>query len=329
MTLPRGPVAVVGLGLIGGSLARALVDAGTDVVGWDPDAQTMVAAADAGIRVVGSLEEACGTAPWLVVLAVPLVVVDQTARALAPLLGPDALVTDVGSVKGPVRDAMVAAGLGERFVGAHPMAGTEHSGFRSSDPELLRGARWAVTLDGTTPMTGFLAVVELVVDVLRGIVHPLSDGVHDEAAALISHVPHVVATELLNIVAHSTITDVAVGLAAGSFRDGTRVARTDPARTEAMIVENAGWVGPALRVAARDLERLAEALESNGPTGWFFSRGDALRSGGAEPGSQTLRTITLHPDEPWQAELVALGARGGRITGRGDDASLVVEDPGA
>lgn len=328
MTLPRGPVAVVGLGLIGGSLARSLVAAGTDVVGWDPDGQTMLAAADAGIRAVGSIDEVCGAEPWLVVIAVPLRVVDQTARALAPVLARGAFVTDVGSVKGPVRDAMVAAGLEDRFIGAHPMAGTEHSGFQASDTQLLRDARWAVTLDATTPMEGFLAVVELVVDVLGGTVHPLSDSVHDEAAALISHVPHVVATELLNIVAHSTITDVAVGLAAGSFRDGTRVARTDPARTEAMVVENAGWVGPALRVAARDLERLADALDSNGPTGWFFSRADALRAGGAEPGSQTLSTVTLDPQGPWQTELVALGARGGRITGTGEGSSVVVEDPG-
>ena len=329
MTLPAGPVAVVGLGLIGGSLARALADAGLDVVGWDPDPQTTAAASDAGIRATASLDEVCSAEPWLVVVAAPLVVVAQTARALARSLRPGAIVTDVGSVKGPVRDAMEAAGLGARFVGAHPMAGTEHSGFGSSDPHLLRGVRWALTLDGRTPLDGFLAVVELIVDVLDGTVHPLSDAVHDEAAALISHVPHVVATELLNIVAHSTIVDVAVGLAAGSFRDGTRVARTDPARTEAMIVENAGWVGPALRVAARDLERLADDLESNAPTGWFFARGDALRSGGADPGSETLRTISLRTEQPWQAELVALGARGGRITGLAEGARLVVEDPGA
>ena len=329
MTLPAGPVAVVGLGLIGGSLARALTAAGLEVVGWDPDPQTTAAASDAGIRATASLDEACSTEPWLVVVAAPLVVVAQTARALARSLRPGAIVTDVGSVKGPVRDAMVDAGLGARFVGAHPMAGTEHSGFRSSDPHLLRGVRWAVTLDGSTPLDGFLALVELIVDVLDGTVHPLSDAVHDEAAALISHVPHVVATELLNIVAHSTVVDVAVGLAAGSFRDGTRVARTDPTRTEAMIVENAGWVGPALRVAARDLERLADDLGSNAPTGWFFARGDALRSGGADPGSETLRTLPLRAEDPWQAELVALGGRGGRITGVADGASLVVEDPRA
>lgn len=184
-----------------------------------------------------------------------------------------------------------------------------------------------MTLDDTTPLDGFCSVVELLVEVLAGTVHPLSDSAHDEAAALISHVPHVVATELLNIVAHSSIRDVAVGLAAGSFRDGTRVARTDPARTEAMIVENAGWVAPALLLAARDLERLAQDLESNAPTGWFFSRGDALRSGGADLGSQALRTMVLRADDRWQSDLASWGARGGRITGIGEASSLVVEDP--
>lgn len=327
MTLPAGPVAVVGLGLIGGSLARSLTAAGLDVVGWDPDPRTTADAAAVGIRATASLDELCAAEPWLVVVAVPLVVVGQTARSLARSVRPGTVVTDVGSVKGPVRSAMAAAGLDEQYVGAHPMAGTEHSGFGSSDPHLLRGARWAVTLDGSTRLDGFLAVVELVVEVLGGTVHPLSDAVHDEAAALISHVPHVVATELLNLVAHSTIVDVAVGLAAGSFRDGTRVARTDPARTEAMVVENAGWVGPALRLAARDLERLADDLGSNAPTGWFFARADSLRSGGAEPGSATVRTVALRPEEPWQDELVALGARGGRITGLVEGGDLVVEDP--
>lgn len=329
MTARRGTVAIIGLGLIGGSLARALVAAGTGVVGWDPDPQTLAAAQEVGVRVAGSIEEACDEDPWLVVVAVPLVVVAQTARSLARVLSPGAVVTDVGSVKGPVRDAMVAAGLGSRYVGAHPMAGTEHSGFEASDGDLLRGARWAVTLDASTPLDGFLGVVELVVGTLGGTVHPLHDAVHDEGAALISHVPHVVATELLNIVAHSTIRDVAVGLAAGSFRDGTRVARTDPARTEAMVVENAGWVAPALRLAVRDLERLAADLESNASTTWFFSRADALRAGGAEAGSQAVRTLRPAEQADWRAELAELGARGGRITGLGDDESLVVEDPGA
>src|SRR5699024_10595988 len=128
----------------------------------------------------------------LVVVAVPLRAVDQTAQLLASVLGPRTVVTDVGSVKAPVRAAMDRAGLGDRYVGAHPMAGTEHSGFDASRADLLVGARWAVTVDHATSERAFLMVAAMITTTFDGVVHPLTDDVHDEAAALISHVPHVV-----------------------------------------------------------------------------------------------------------------------------------------
>jgi prephenate dehydrogenase len=309
----RDGLVVVGLGLVGGSLARALVAAGTDVAGWDPDPVTREAARAAGVRVLTSLDDLADVPAPLVVVATPLRVVPQTARALSDVLGADAVVTDVGSVKGPVRDAMTAAGLADRYVGAHPMAGTEHTGFLASTPDLLVGVRWAVTVHPTTSTAAFLRVVDLVTRVLHGTVHPLTDTVHDEAAALVSHVPHILATELLNVVAHSPIRDVALGLAAGSFRDGTRVARTDPRRTEAMVVENAPWVVAALRVVARDLEALADQLQDNAPTGEFFDRADAVRRGptGAAR-TETVRTVGL--DDGWQEALATRGAAGALVT---------------
>jgi prephenate dehydrogenase len=123
----------------------------------------------------------------------------------------------------------------------------------------------------------------------------LTDELHDEAVALVSHVPHVLANQLLGAVAGAPVRDLALRLAAGSFRDGTRVGLSDPRRTEAMVTENAAWVVPTLRLAARDLERLADALDSNAPTHWFFDRPDAVRERLVRPGGT--RVTGLHPGD--------------------------------
>lgn len=314
-TAPPSPTAsrvgVLGLGLIGGSVARALLAAGRTVVGWDPDGATRESARDLGVEVLGSVEDLADVPLDLLVLAVPLRAVGQTVAALAPVLGEETVLTDVASVKAPVRAAVVSAGLGERYVGAHPMAGTEHSGFDASDADLLRGARWALTLDASTRSRSVLLVAELVTTVFDGVVVPLTDDVHDEATALISHVPHVVATELLNLVARAPVRPVALGLAAGSFRDGTRVARTTPRRTQAMVTDNAPWVAAALRRSIADLTRLALALETHASTDEFFDRADLLRSG--EEVTEVVRTLVLDDGPGWQARLTDLGARGAQV----------------
>jgi prephenate dehydrogenase len=106
----------------------------------------------------------------------------------------------------------------------------------------------------------------------------LTDEEHDAAVTLVSQVPHVVATQLLNAAVRSPLRDAALALAAGSFRDGTRVAYTDPERTRAMVEANAAHVVPALREAARDLLDLAERLETGGSTAEFFHQADPLRA---------------------------------------------------
>jgi prephenate dehydrogenase len=282
-----GRVVVLGLGLVGGSLARLLHARGADVVGYDADAATRTAAAAAGLRVADDVAGAVAEA-GVVVLAVPLRAMGAVAAEVAAAAPPGVTVTDVGSVKGPVRQAVAAAGLGERYVGAHPMAGTEHSGFGASSAALLDGAPWAVTVaaGASTPGVGtagtdparLAAVLRLVTGRLGGTAAVLTDELHDEAAALVSHVPHVLATQLLNAVAGAPVRDVALGLAAGSFRDGTRVAFTDPARTQAMVTENAAWVAPALRKAVRDLEAVVAALETNASLHGFFHEADQVRA---------------------------------------------------
>ncbi|WP_369369518.1 prephenate dehydrogenase [Promicromonospora sp. Populi] len=336
-----GSVGIVGLGLIGGSLARALQGAGVPVVATDPSSAE--AARAAGLTVADDVAGLAVQRPDVVVLAVPLramrAVAAELAEALSGEPGWDPTVTDVGSVKAPVREAVSDAGLGDRYVGAHPMSGTERSGFEASSVELLQGIPWAVTCAPGTDPARLERVLRLVTGPLGGTAAVLTDELHDEAAALVSHVPHVLANQLLGAVAGAPVRDLALRLAAGSFRDGTRVGLSDPRRTEAMVTENAAWVAPVLRLAARDLERLAEALDSNAPTHWFFDRPDSVRERLGRPGGT--RVTGLHPGDgaglsdvgsdvdvvpltgDWPAELVTRCAGGAVVFALEDGTALL------
>jgi prephenate dehydrogenase len=321
-------VAVLGLGLVGGSLVRLLHARGVGVVGQDVDPATVAAARAAGLTATGAVAEAVDGAD-LVVLAVPLRAMRATAVEVARAIDTtvDATVTDVGSVKGPVRLAVEAAGLGDRYVGAHPMAGTEHSGFAASSADLMDGAPWAVTVRRGGPGTGagrLERLLRLLTGPLAGTAAVLTDDVHDEAAALVSHVPHVLATQLLNAVAGAPVRDAALGLAAGSFRDGTRVAHTDPSRTEAMVTENAAWVAPALRKTIRDLEALVAALETNAPVHGFFHAADDVRAQG-RPGrrARVAAELSVPLAGDWPATLVDRCTAGAVVTGVTDSEVLL------
>ncbi len=286
--LPRPPVGVVGLGQLGGSLAAALVAAGREVRGWDVDPAARDAAAARGVTVSRELT-------GVVVLAVPL---PATAAALDGVdVDPAATVTDVGSVKEPVL-ASVGAALGGRFVGGHPMAGTERSGHAATDPALFRGARWALCLEPGTELPRWLRAAEVALDAGAEVV-PVTAAEHDAAVAAVSHVPHLLAAALA--AAAGEAGPLALALAAGSFRDGTRVAGSDPALVTAMVEGNAGPTAAALD---RVLAQLAR------PWPDLVAAGHAVRAGPAAAGSRTVRV----PLE--RAALLSLGRAGGAVTRR-------------
>jgi prephenate dehydrogenase len=255
-------VAVIGLGLIGGSLMQALAARGHAVVGFDADpatratARTAAARATAGARwqVAGTIRDAVGTAQ-LVVLAVPLPALPAVLREMS---GHPGLVTDVTSVKGPVRD--LTADLA--FVGGHPMAGKETSGFRSADPALFAGCAWVLCLEpDQTSLPDWLLLAELFTGLGARIVPATADE-HDRAVAAVSHVPHLLAAALATVVADDQL---AAALAAGSFRDGTRVAATRPELVAAMCGGNAAAVRPALDGVLGTLDDLRAALSAPDP----------------------------------------------------------------
>ena len=158
-------IAIVGLGLIGGSLARRLVNAGCEVIAWNHNDRPYETAKADGIRCVSTLAALADTKPDVLVLCNPLKAMPQILGALKPLIDTDiTTLTDVGSVKAMVREQVKAVGLEHCYVGAHPMAGNELSGWESSDPTLYDGALWAITVDENTEYQRFRAVATMIVD---------------------------------------------------------------------------------------------------------------------------------------------------------------------
>ncbi|WP_459548821.1 prephenate dehydrogenase [Nocardia sp. X0981] len=246
---------VLGTGLIGGSLLRAVTAAGYPAWGYNRSAPGVAAARTAGFDVTGDLPAALGRAAdtdALIVVAVPMPAVDPMLDAVAAH-APLCPLTDVVSVKAPVAAAVRRYGLQERYVGGHPMAGTAESGWQATDPGLFRGAAWAVGVEtGTDPRT-WTRVARLAVD-CGAVVVPVIASEHDRAVARISHLPHVLAEALA--VAGARGGDLALGLAAGSFRDGTRVAATAPDLVRAICEPNSEAL---LAVLDETLTALTEA----------------------------------------------------------------------
>lgn len=284
--MPAPPVSVVGLGQLGGSLAAALVAAGRPVTGWDVDEAARDAAAARGATIRRDVD-------GVVVLAVPLPAMTTALDELT--VGPDATITDLGSVKGPVLRAL-GERWGGRFVGGHPMCGTERSGHEATDPTLFTGARWAVCLEEDTELPRWLRVAEVALAAGAEVV-PVTAAEHDDAVAAISHVPHLLAAALAEAAADAG--PLALSLAAGSFASGTRVISSDPAFVTAMVEANAGPTAEALA-------RVLGHLESPWP---------ALVGGGhAVVTRETGRRDVRVPLE--RAALLAVGRAGGVITGR-------------
>lgn len=261
MGLKTSHVAIAGLGLIGGSLALRLVRSGVKVTAWNHREYPYENARKNGIECVKNLEDLTACRPDALVLCTPLKAIAQIASRLEKTWDENIVLTDVGSVKKQVREDIKKAGLGEFYVGAHPMAGTEHSGFGSASHSLLDSALWAITVDETTDANRFCKAADMIINGCGNQAIVLDDDAHDRAAAMISHMPHAVATAMANTLAQSEDLNIANALSAGSWRDMTRVSLTDPQRTRAMIEENSQNVAKLLRGMASSLAGCADALE--------------------------------------------------------------------
>ncbi len=263
-------VGIVGLGLLGGSLALDLVGSGARVRGFDPDAATQARAAARGIEVVDGL--AAVAASEIVVVATPTARVVDTVRGV--VAHGSAPVTDLASVR-----TATALGWGDdpmppTWVGGHPMAGTERRGFAAAQRGLVVGAPWLLTPHDGVDAAALAATVALVLSLgARPVV--IAPDLHDTVVATTSHLPHLVAWALQ--ARAQDLGEGVVALAGPSFRDATRVAASDPtfwadlldrnrAAVAAALADLQAWLAETASASRDDLvTRLSAARRVPGP----------------------------------------------------------------
>ncbi len=304
------PVCVLGLGLIGGSIMRAAKAAGREVFGYNRSVEGAHAAVgdgfDASTDLTDTLHRAA-EAGALIALAVPMPALGGMLAHVSES-APKCPLTDVTSVKRAVLDVVAAAGLQERFVGGHPMTGTAESGWAAGYAGLFTRAPWVVSVDDHVDPHVWSMVTGLALD-CGALVVPAKSDEHDAAAAVISHVPHLLA-EALAVTAGEV--PLAFALAAGSFRDGTRVAGTAPDLVRAMCESNCGQVLPAVDRVIELLGRARESLAHHNSVADLVEAGHAARTRYDSFPRSDIFTVVVG-EENWREELAAAGRAGGVI----------------
>ncbi len=257
---------VVGLGLIGGSLVRA-VKVGKlpyRVVGVARRERTRREALEAG-AVDAAVPEAADAAAAsdIVVLALPVLTIPSVLRTMAPALRPGTVVTDVGSTKvALIAEAEKILPPGVPFVGAHPIAGTEDSGFEASFPGLFRGARCILT-PGQSSTAEAVAAVRALWEQVGARVETMEAAVHDRILAVISHLPHVVAYALVNAAAaYDREIPGLLGYTGGGFRDFTRIAASHSVMWRDICLDNREEILTAIDRFAAEIQRLRAFVET-------------------------------------------------------------------
>lgn len=256
---------IIGVGLIGGSLARALKAAGAvgEVIGCGRDSAQLQLAQALGVIDRGETDLAAAVrGADVVVLAVPVGAMEGVLRAMAPHLGADTIVTDVGSTKGSVVTAAERAfgTVPARFVPGHPIAGTEQSGVAASFAELYQGRRVILTpLAHTDPAA--VALVRGLWQAAGAEVVEMEVQHHDEVLAATSHLPHVLAYTLVDTLARMEEHSEIFRFAAGGFRDFTRIASSDPRMWHDICLANRDAILKVLDRYTADLAAVRRAIE--------------------------------------------------------------------
>jgi cyclohexadieny/prephenate dehydrogenase len=291
---PFKRIALIGFGLIGGSIARAARAQGLagEIVATAHSAKTRARVSELGVvdRVVETNAQAAEDAD-LVILCIPVGACGPVAQEIAAHLKPGAIVSDVGSVKAAVvRDMAPYLPAGVHFVPAHPVAGTEYSGPDSGFAELFIN-RWCILTppEGTDPQA-----VEKLRAFWAGIgakVETMTPDHHDKVLAITSHLPHLIAYTIVGTadeLGQVTSSEV-MKFSAGGFRDFTRIASSDPIMWRDVFLANKEAVLEMLGTFNEDLSKLTRAIRRNDGEALFehFTRTRAIRRGIVEIGQDS------------------------------------------
>ncbi len=289
-------IAVIGCGLIGGSVVRAVRATGaawTIVVAERGAAKTRVEELGIADRVTDDLQDAVRNAD-LVIFATPVGAVGEAAEEAAPAYKPGAIISDVGSVKAAPGNAMRASAPGHVFViPGHPIAGTEHSGPDAGFAELFQN-RWTILTPGPSQDPAYLAAVEKLSAFWTAIgakVETMDEQHHDLVLAVTSHLPHLIAYNIVGTAADlEEVTQAEVmKYSAGGFRDFTRIAASDPVMWRDVFLNNKDAVLEILGRFNEDLQALSRAIRwgDGDKLQELFTRTRAIRRGIIEAGQET------------------------------------------
>ena len=293
--LPLFPrIALIGFGLIGGSIARAARAKGLagEIVTTARSPKTRARVAELGVvdRVVETNAEAVKDAD-LVILCIPVGACGPVAEEIAPHLKPGAIVSDVGSVKGAVvRDMAPHLPAGVHFVPAHPVAGTEHSGPDSGFPELFIN-RWCILTPPEGTDTAAVEKLRVFWTAIGAKVETMTPDHHDLVLAITSHLPHLIAYTIVGTadeLGEVTSSEV-MKFSAGGFRDFTRIAASDPTMWRDVFLTNKDAVLEMLGTFNEDLSKLTRAMRRGDGEALFdhFTRTRAIRRGIVEIGQDS------------------------------------------
>ncbi|MGZ4241811.1 MAG: prephenate dehydrogenase/arogenate dehydrogenase family protein [Actinomycetota bacterium] len=263
-------VAIIGTGLIGGSIGLALKrSTGATVIAFDQDPSTAAraverGAADGVARTAGEAAAGCD----FVFIATPVGAIARTALEISEVLAPGAVMTDVGSTKDRVVvEVDRSLREGSHFIGGHPMAGTEEEGIEAADGSLFEGSWWILTPTDRSDPAAYQRLHALLTT-LGARIMALKPSEHDELMAIISHVPQLTATALMNLAAERGRDHAALlALAAGGFRDVTRVAASNPDIWLDICRENGDAIASTLERFAEGLLALRDLIKENDAEG--------------------------------------------------------------
>lgn len=251
---------IIGTGLIGGSIGLALRQAGWHVSGFDSDPERLTQALDKGAIDQATAADGLERTADLTFIATNVGAISEAARAaLAQTSGP---VTDVGSVKAPILSALEESAPDElsRFIGGHPMAGSEQEGIAGSSPDMFRGAIWVLTPTQSSDDAAYVQVRSAVAGLGAEVV-TMTPGRHDELVALISHVPHLTAATLMCLADEQAEQRLQLQrLAAGGFRDMTRIAAGHPGIWPDICLENRDAICQGLDDLTQALVEIREVI---------------------------------------------------------------------
>jgi len=293
--LPFARVTVIGLGLIGSSIARAVRQHMPTVrlVGHDADAEVRRIARD--IDLCDDITDTAGasvTDADLVILCVPVGAMGAVAESIAADLPPEAIISDVGSSKAGVATALAAALPGIRIVPAHPVAGTENSGPEAGFSTLFHG-RWCILTPAADADATAVAQVEAFWRALGANVETMAPDHHDLVLAITSHLPHLIAYTIVGTASdlEAVTRSEVIKYSAGGFRDFTRIAASDPVMWRDVFLANKEAVLEMLQRFSEDLTALQRAIRwGDGDTlHSLFTRTRAIRRSIIEEGQDDER----------------------------------------